>query len=129
MNRAALATAIIVALPLTARATEGRTAHRDNNPDPLPRAAVLLSSAAAGSETDDHAAAAMIARGLDLRRQGKPAEALEMFQRAHAIAPSARTLGQMGLVEGTLEHWTDAEDHLTAALAASDDPWIRKNRG
>ena len=51
-----------------------------------------------------------------------------MFQRAHAIAPSARTLGQMGLVEGTLEHWTDAEDHLTAALAAADDSWIRKNK-
>jgi len=125
MNRAALATAIIVALPLTARAADGRAPRHDNNPDPRLRAPVLL---AAGSETDDRAAAAMIARGLDLRRQGKPAEALEMFQRAHAIAPSARTLGQMGLVEGTLEHWTDAEDHLTAALAAADDPWILKNK-
>lgn len=125
MNRAVLATAIIVSLPLTARTSEGRAPNRNDKSDPVLGATVLL---AAESETDDRAAGAMIARGLDLRRQGKPAEALEMFQRAHAIGPSARTLGQIGLVEGTLEHWTDAEDHITAALVAADDPWIRKNK-
>ncbi len=77
---------------------------------------------------DDRATDAMIAHGLDLRRQGKPAEALEMFQRAHALAPSPRTAGQMGIVEGTLERWTDAEDHLGTALASPHDSWVRKNR-
>jgi hypothetical protein len=129
MKRVALIAAIVVALPLAAHADTGRAPREDTRPDPILHASILLASGAAGSETDDRAAGAMIARGLELRRQGKPAEALEMFQRAHAITPSARTLGQMGLVEGTLEHWTDAEDHLTAALAAADDPWIRKNKG
>lgn len=70
----------------------------------------------------------LISRGLELRRESKPEQALEMFQRAHALAPSPRTLGQMGLVETSLEHWLDAEAHLTASLAMSDDAWVRKNR-
>jgi hypothetical protein len=70
----------------------------------------------------------LITRGLELRRQAKPEQALEMFQRAHALAPSPRTLGQMGLVEASLEHWLDAETHLTGSLATPDDPWVRKNR-
>ena len=70
----------------------------------------------------------LITRGLELRRQAKPEQALEMFQRAHALAPSPRTLGQMGLVEASLEHWIDAETHLTGSLATPDDPWVHKNR-
>ena len=70
----------------------------------------------------------LIVRGLELRRAAKPGEALEMFQRAHALAPSPRTLGQMGLVETSLEHWLDAEAHVTAALATPDEMWVRKNR-
>src|SRR6266496_364076 len=77
---------------------------------------------------EERAADAMVARGLELRREGKPQQALEMFQRAHALAASPRTFGQMGIVEGTLEHWTDAENHLTAALAVPDDAWVRKNQ-
>src|SRR6476646_1428225 len=71
----------------------------------------------------------LIVRGLELRRAAKAGEALEMFQRAHALAPSPRTLGQMGLVETSLEHWLDAETHLTAALATPNETWARKNRG
>ena len=70
----------------------------------------------------------LITRGLELRRQAKPEQALEMFQRAHALAPSPRTLGQIGLVEASLEHWIDAETHLTGSLTTPDDPWVRKNR-
>jgi hypothetical protein len=32
----------------------------------------------------------------------------------------------MGLVETSLERWLDAEVHLSASLAAHDDPWVRK---
>ena len=81
---------------------------------------------AAGAETE---ADGLIARGLELRRQEKPTDALDLFQRAHAIAPSPRTLGQMGLVEASLQRWAAAEDHVTAALATPEDPWVRKNRG
>ena len=70
----------------------------------------------------------LVTRGLELRRQAKPEQALEMFQRAHALAPSPRTLGQIGLVEASLEHWLDAETHLTGSLATPDDAWVRKNR-
>ena len=75
----------------------------------------------------DPTADELITRGLELRRQAKPEQALEMFQRAHAISPSQRTLGQMGLVETSLEHWMDAEAHLTAAAATPGDPWVKKN--
>jgi hypothetical protein len=85
---------------------------------------VTTSASAADESTPDQ----LIQQGLDRRRDGKPAEALGLFQRAHAIAPSPRTFGQMGLVETSLEHWVDAVMHLSVALANPDDPWIRKNR-
>lgn len=91
-------------------------------------AVVLLAACGAAHTAVAQDADAMIARGLELRREGKPEQALEMFQRAHAVAPSPRTLGQMGIVEGTLEHWTEAETHLTAALAAPTDPWVKKQQ-
>ncbi len=67
-------------------------------------------------------------RGLDLRRAGRSDAALELFRRAYESAPSPRTLGQMGLVESSLQLWTDADAHLTAALATPDDGWVHKNR-
>src|SRR5262245_16478811 len=80
---------------------------------------------AAGPEAE---AERLIANGLELRRAEKPVEALELFQRAHGLAPTPRTLGQMGLVEAALERWADAEVHLLEALATPDDAWVRKNR-
>ena len=90
-------------------------------------ACAALTSVAAGAAepTPDE----LIARGLELRRQSKPGEALELFRRAQAVAPSPRTLGQLGLVEASLEHWLDAEAHLNAALATPDEAWVQKNRG
>ena len=89
---------------------------------------IVSGFAAPARAAQDRAADALIARGLELRREKKPQEALEMFQRAHAVDPSPRTLGQMGLVEDTLEHWVDSETHLVAALAVPQDAWVRKNR-
>jgi hypothetical protein len=71
----------------------------------------------------------LILRGLQLRRAGHPAEALELFRKAHDHAPSPRTLGQMGLVETSLRMWSDADAHLAAALATPGDRWVRQNRG
>jgi hypothetical protein len=70
----------------------------------------------------------LIVRGLELRRAAKPGDALEMFQRAHALAPSPRTLGQMALVETSLQRWIDAEAHVMAALITPGNVWVRKNR-
>ncbi len=72
---------------------------------------------------------ALILRGLELRRTGHPAEALQLFREAHDRAPSPRTLGQMGLVETSLRLWSDADAHLAAALATPGDRWVRQNRG
>ncbi|HVV51657.1 MAG TPA: tetratricopeptide repeat protein, partial [Polyangia bacterium] len=71
---------------------------------------------------------ALIEQGLSLRRAGKPEEALELFKRAHAMAPSARTFGQMGLVETSLQRWVDGETHLSMSLSNPDDAWVHKNR-
>ena len=90
-------------------------------------AIILLSAAHAALAGDDKAADAMIAKGLELRREGRGLDALEMFQKAHTIAPSPRTFGQLGLAETAVEHWADAEEHLIASLAAAQDPWVHKN--
>ncbi len=66
-------------------------------------------------------------RGLALREQGRPAEALELFRQAQARQPEPRTLARMGLAEAELARWVDAETHLTAALADRHDRWIRHN--
>ena len=70
----------------------------------------------------------LIMRGLDLRRAGRSADALALFRRAYEVAPSPRTLGQMGLVESSLQLWADAEAHLVAALATPGDGWVHRNR-
>jgi len=70
----------------------------------------------------------LIEQGVALRVQGKLEEALDVFKRAHALAPSARSLAQMGLAEGALHRWVDAEVHLSAALASHDTPWIEVPR-
>jgi hypothetical protein len=66
----------------------------------------------------------LIAQGFKLRVQGKKVEALELFLRAHALAPSAKTLGQIGSAEAALGRWVDADGHLEEALSRHDSPWI-----
>jgi hypothetical protein len=88
-------------------------------------ASLSIASRAPAAETSPDK---LIEQGLHLRRDGKPAEALELFRQAHAIAPSPRTFGQMGLVEASLRQWVEAENHLSVSLANPDDAWVRKNR-
>ena len=72
----------------------------------------------------------LITKGVELRRHGQTAEALELFVKAHALDPSARALAQLGSAEFALHHVVDAEAHLDQALARHDSPWIEnpKNR-
>jgi hypothetical protein len=70
----------------------------------------------------------LIARALELRRAGHPSDALELFRQAHDQSPSPRTLGHMGLVETSLQLWSDADAHLAAALATPGDQWVRQNQ-
>lgn len=71
---------------------------------------------------------ALILEGVKLREQGKDAEALAVFVRAQALAPTPRALAQRALAEQALGDWVQADAHLREALAASDDPWIARNR-
>jgi hypothetical protein len=86
--------------------------------------AMLLAARAPAAESPDK----LIEQGLHLRRDGRPAEALQLFRQAHALAPSPRTFGQMGLVEASLRQWVEGENHLSVSLANPDDPWVLKNR-
>jgi hypothetical protein len=91
-------------------------------------ALLWAASLSVGALAAEPSADALIEQGLGLRRDGKPEQALEMFQKAHALAPSPRTFGQMGLVETSLKKWVDGEKHLSVSLANPDDRWVAKNR-
>jgi hypothetical protein len=80
--------------------------------------------AAAQEPTDED----LIAKGIELRKQGLDAEALATFERAHARRPSPRTAAQIALAHHALAHWREAEHGLVDALHDSDDPWIARNR-
>ena len=86
------------------------------------------SAVAVAAPEQGESADAFIDRGVGLRSQGKPAEALELFERANAMAPSARAVAQMGLAEISLHRWIDAETHLEAALAHHDSVWIENTK-
>jgi len=73
-------------------------------------------------------AEALILQGLQLREQGKDFDALQLFERAHALAPSPRALAQRALAEQALGRWVQAEEHLREALASTSDPWIVQHR-
>jgi hypothetical protein len=75
------------------------------------------------SETADDPA---MAQGVELRRLGRDAEALALFQRIDAERPSPRAVAQIGLAQQALGRWTDAEASLLDAMARTDDPWIAR---
>ena len=65
--------------------------------------------------------------GIELRREGRDAEALAVFQHAFAVDGSPRTRAQVALAEQALGFWADAERDLSAALAAGDGPWFAEH--
>jgi hypothetical protein len=71
---------------------------------------------------------ALIRQGIEHRRRQDDAAALPLFQRAYELHHSPRSAAQIGLDEIALGRWIDAERHLQEAVAASSDPWIRKNQ-
>ena len=79
--------------------------------------------ALAASETEDE----LVNRGVKLRKAGNDQEAAEVFGQAHDRFHTPRSAAQRALAEQALGRWEDAESHLTEALRAENDPWIRKN--
>ncbi|HEY2511374.1 MAG TPA: hypothetical protein VGI39_10985, partial [Polyangiaceae bacterium] len=70
----------------------------------------------------------LLKQGIDLRRSGRDAEALDAFRRSYALQPSGRARAQVGLAEEALSDWPEAEEDIVGALAL-DDPWISRNEG
>lgn len=87
--------------------------------------AIVCTSTRAAAEAPD--AKARLSQGSRLLAEHKDEEALALFKRAYDIAPGPRAEAQMGIAEGALGRWLDADAHLGAALARKDDPWIKKN--
>src|SRR5450432_1161850 len=111
---------------MCARAIDSRAVPRTLLAVAVGIASVLAVHVAAAAPVDP--AEATIEEGVKLRTEGKHVEALELFKKAHAEHPSARTLAQIGLAEGSLRRWVEAEGHLASALAAHDTPWIENRR-
>ena len=64
-------------------------------------------------------------KGVKLREAGDEYHAVVELQKAYDIAHSPRAAGQLGLSEWALGRWVDAESHVTEALKATDDPFLR----
>lgn len=88
--------------------------------------ATAIAPRAHAEDTND--AAALLQRGVELRRRGNDAEALDAFVRADALAPSPRAKAQRALAEQALGRWVAAEQHLVEASSSTDDAWVKKNR-
>lgn len=68
------------------------------------------------------------ARGIELRRQQRDAEARDVFRGIYERTHEPRALARQAAAEGAMGEWVSAEEHLSAALDAAEDPWIAQNR-
>lgn len=88
-------------------------------------ATVLALAGSAAAQSRDEA---LLREGVDLRAQGRDAEALARFRAAWTLAPSPRARAQMGWAAQALGRWREAEEMLREAAAAQGDAWIEGNR-
>lgn len=91
----------------------------------LALAAWLVASTAQGQSASSDS---LLREGVELRRQGRDADALATFARAYAVDHSPIALAQMGLAEQALGSWVASEAHVRGALAVHGNPWIEANR-
>jgi tetratricopeptide (TPR) repeat protein len=87
-------------------------------------ALLLLALAASGgtqAQTPEHSASATYRDTVEMATEefnlGNYTEARALFEKAHALSPSARTLRGLGLAEFELRNYPRAVEHLEAALA------------
>jgi hypothetical protein len=88
---------------------------------------MVASSAKPAEANGDEDSEVWIRRGIQRRRDGENAAALEAFLRAYRIQPSGRTLAQVGLARQSLRQWGEAADCLEEALRRPE-VWVEKNR-
>jgi hypothetical protein len=67
-------------------------------------------------------------RGIELRRQHRDVEARDVFRAIYERTREPRALARQASAEAALGDWVTAEEHLSAALDNTNDPWILQNR-
>jgi len=77
--------------------------------------------AAAPSAEEEH----LLKKGVKLREAGDERHAVVELQKAYDLARSPKAAGQLGLSEWALGRWVEAESHVTEALKATNDPFLR----
>ncbi len=90
----------------------------------LALAAVVWGGGVAAQTRDE----ALVREGVELRAQGRDAEALARFREAWTLRPTPRTRAQMGWAAQALGRWREAEQMLREAASAQGDPWIEGSR-
>jgi tetratricopeptide (TPR) repeat protein len=71
----------------------------------------------------------LLAQGIELRRDGKDAEALALFRQAADLDPeSARAQAHLGVTNQALGRWLSADTYLSEALKHPGDPYIERHR-
>ncbi len=90
--------------------------------------ALLTSGSSAYGDTAPSQVEVAVARGVAFRRAQRDVEALQAFEQAYEIEPSARIRAQIALAQQALGRWLAAEASLATALGVGGDPWIEKNR-
>ena len=90
--------------------------------------ATLLLTARASRANAEDGAEELIRRSVEARRAGDDEGALRLLRQAYADGQTPHASGQLGLCEQAMGLWAEAEGHVVAALKASSDPWVRKNR-
>ena len=73
---------------------------------------------------------ARIKEGVEARRRGEDAIALDKFREAYRLSNkrSSRALAQIAFAEQALGRLLEAEKHLLQAMGDRRDPWIKNNR-
>jgi tetratricopeptide (TPR) repeat protein len=76
----------------------------------------------AAASLDDERYQALIADAVRAYRAGALIEARDLFSRAHALSPNARTLRGLGVVAFELRHYRQAIDYLEQSLSSQIKP-------
>lgn len=92
------------------------------------RVIVALVALTSAAEAQSPEVNALVHQGVELRRQRRDREALEVFLRAWEVSHAPRVMAQIGFAELALGRWVDAEAHLVEAHSAATDPWIAEHR-
>jgi hypothetical protein len=89
----------------------------------------LTAEARPAESANAAASAALVDQGIELRRQGKDAEALDVFKQAVLLHPdSVRALIHVATCYQAVGDWVAADAHLRRALEHTSDPYVERHK-